>query len=51
MDTQRGRGRGPDGSIKEDSLEKIAIFAVHDAGIELADIDKGIKRMNGLSGP
>ena len=50
MAKQSGRG-GPNRGVKKDSHEKVTILSVHNTGIELADVNERIKRMNRLGRP
>ena len=49
--TQRSGCRGKNRGVKENCDKEIVIFAVHDSGVKLTELNAWVKSFNGLSGP
>ena len=49
--TERGKSGSPNSGVKEDSHKMITILPVHNAGVELADVNERVEQTDRLSGP
>ena len=49
--TQRSGGRGKNRGVEENSDKKIIVFAVHDPGVKLTELNAWVKGLDRLSGP